>query len=100
MADRIFISRRERNYYLSLFKIEEDILKLALPKKFKEKELLKRQYELYKGNFYGRFCNSIMEGLTINLTNKYPKNNLRFFESRIIVLITCLNGCFNENIAV
>ncbi|MBI4154849.1 type II secretion system F family protein [Candidatus Woesearchaeota archaeon] len=81
MSDKITLSRRERDYYLRLFQIEDEVLKLALPKRIKEE--VKKEYELYEGNLYGRFCNGIMEGLTINLTNKYPE----FFSSMVNKLI-------------
>ncbi len=68
---------------MNLFKIDDEILKLALPKNIKEKELENKQYTLYQGSFYGRFCNSFMEGLTLSLTSKYQD----FFNPMISKLI-------------
>lgn len=73
MANELFLNKRTKDYYLELFKIDNEILKLALPKKIKEKELESKPYTLYKGSIYGRFCNSLMEGLTLSLTSKYPE---------------------------
>jgi len=83
MPEKLFLDREARNYYLNLFKIDDEILKLALPKQIKKKKLVEKQYELYKGSSYGRLCNSLMEGLTLNLTSKYPE----FFTQMINKLI-------------
>ena len=83
MGENIFLDRKTKNYYLELFKIDDEILKLALPNNRGKKVLEEKQYTLYKGNLYGRFCNSFMECLTLNLTTSYPE----FFSPMINKLI-------------
>lgn len=53
-----------------------DVKRYLDPKRRKER-LIEVKYTLYETTSYGKFSNSICEGMTLSLTKKYPK----FFES-------------------
>jgi flagellar protein FlaJ len=69
----ISLDKKTKQMYLKEFNIEVEYLKSLVPSEISKKEVILKDYTVYKSSSYGNFSNGLFENFSLQIHKQYPQ---------------------------